>query len=150
MNITIISIGKIKEAYLKEGILEYKKRISRHGNIEVIELEDEKAPEKLSPAQEEEVKQKEGKKILKHIKNQDGYIISLAIQGKQYSSGEFASHIKKLSLKGKDSVIFIIGGSLGLSDEVLRLSNEQISFSKMTFPHQLMRLILLEQISRIF
>ena len=119
-------------------------------NIEIIELEDEKAPENMSLAQEEEVKQKEGNKILKYIKNSDGYIISLAIQGKQYTSGEFASHLKKLGLRGKESIIFIIGGSLGLSDEVLKISNEHISFSKMTFPHQLMRLILLEQISRLF
>ncbi|NLK96471.1 MAG: 23S rRNA (pseudouridine(1915)-N(3))-methyltransferase RlmH [Epulopiscium sp.] len=150
MNITIIAIGKIKEAYLKDGIAEYKKRISKHCNIEIIELEDEKAPENMSLAQEEEVKQKEGNKILKYIKNSDGYIISLAIQGKQYTSGEFASHLKKLGLRGKESIIFIIGGSLGLSDEVLKISNEHISFSKMTFPHQLMRLILLEQISRLF
>ena len=150
MNITIIAIGKIKEAYLKDGIAEYKKRILKHCNLEIIELEDEKAPENLSLAQEEEVKQKEGKKILKYINNRGGYIISLAIQGKQFTSDEFSAHLKKLRFNGKESIIFIIGGSLGLSDEVLKLSNEEISFSKMTFPHQLMRLILLEQISRLF
>lgn len=149
MNITIISVGKIKESYLKAGIEEYKKRLSKQCKLQIIELEDEKTPENMSKAQEEEVKQKEGKKILKQIKNEK-YIISLAIQGKQYTSDEFSSHLARLSFRGKDDIIFIIGASLGLSDEVLNLSNEQISFSKMTFPHQLMRLILLEQIYRIF
>lgn len=149
MDITIISVGKIKENYLKMGIDEYKKRISKYCTLEIIELEDEKAPENMSKAQEDEVKLKEGRRILKQIKN-GGYSISLAIKGKQYTSKEFSHHLKQLKLRGKESIVFIIGGSLGLSDEVLRDSNEQISFSEMTFPHQLMRLILLEQIYRIF
>lgn len=149
MKITIIVVGKLKEKYLQMGIAEYTKRLSRYCKLEIIEVSDEKAPENLSSAQEEEVKQKEGQKILNNIKS-DAYVMALAIQAKQYASEEMASKLETLGLQGKSHVIFIIGGSIGLSKEVLDRADEHISFSKMTFPHQLMRLVLLEQVYRWF
>ncbi|WP_058486939.1 23S rRNA (pseudouridine(1915)-N(3))-methyltransferase RlmH [Defluviitalea phaphyphila] len=149
MKITIISVGKLKGKYLRMGIDEYKKRLSRYCKLEIIEVADEKAPENLSKAQEEEIKKKEGQRILNHIEK-EAHIIALAIEGKQYTSEEMATKIEKLGLQGKSHIVFIIGGSIGLSKEVLDKANEHISFSKMTFPHQLMRLILLEQVYRGF
>lgn len=149
MKITIIAVGKLKEKYFHMGIAEYAKRLSRYCKLEIIELADEKAPENMSLAQEEEVKNKEGKRILDHIK-EDTYVIALAIEGKVFSSEEMAKKIEDLSLKGRSHITFIIGGSIGLSKEVLNRADFQLSFSKMTFPHQLMRLILLEQVYRWF
>lgn len=149
MKITIISVGKLKEKYLTMAISEYEKRLSRYCKLNIIELPDEKAPENMSPAQELEVKNKEGAKIIKQL-NTSSHVIALAIDGIQRSSEELADHIQKLGTSGISHLTFIIGGSLGLSEEVLGMCNEKLSFSKMTFPHQLMRVILLEQIYRSF
>ncbi|KYG29616.1 23S rRNA (pseudouridine(1915)-N(3))-methyltransferase RlmH [Alkalihalobacillus trypoxylicola] len=149
MNITIISVGKLKEKYLKQGMDEYTKRLGAYAKMNLIEVPDEKAPESLSPAQEEQVKQKEGKRILSKIPN-DSHIIALAIEGKMPTSEQLAQQLDSLATYGKSKVTFIIGGSLGLSNNVLQKANEKLSFSKMTFPHQLMKLILLEQIYRAF
>ncbi|ETI66850.1 23S rRNA (pseudouridine(1915)-N(3))-methyltransferase RlmH [Neobacillus vireti] len=149
MNISIITVGKLKEKYLRLGIDEYLKRLSAYAKVEVIEVADEKAPEELSELEMLQVKQKEGERILAKI-SQDTYVIALAIQGKLASSEELADSLDKLATYGKSKIAFVIGGSLGLSDEVLKRSNEQLSFSRMTFPHQLMRLILVEQIYRAY
>lgn len=149
MNISIVTVGKLKEKYLKLGIEEYTKRLSSYSKIEIIEVPDEKAPEILSDAEMLQVKKKEGERILAKVPT-DAHVIALAIEGKQKSSEELADTIDKLGTYGKSKVTFIIGGSLGLSDEVLNRANDKLSFSKMTFPHQLMRLILVEQVYRAF
>lgn len=149
MNISIVTVGKLKEKYLKQGIEEYLKRLGSYAKVEVHEVSDEKAPEELSETEMVQVKQKEGERILAKI-SQDTYVIALAINGKLKSSEELADSLDKLATYGKSKIAFVIGGSLGLSDEVLKRSDEQLSFSKMTFPHQLMRLILVEQIYRAF
>lgn len=149
MNISIITVGKLKEKYLKLGIDEYTKRLSSYSKIEIIEVPDEKAPEILSDAEMLQVKKKEGERILAKVPT-DAHVIALAIEGKQKSSEELADTIDKLGTYGKSKVTFIIGGSLGLSDEVLKRADDKLSFSKMTFPHQLMRLILVEQVYRAF
>ncbi|MDP9725292.1 23S rRNA (pseudouridine1915-N3)-methyltransferase [Priestia aryabhattai] len=149
MNISIITIGKLKEKYLKQGIQEYLKRLSSYAKVEIIELADEKAPENLSESEMEQVKQKEGERILAKISD-DTHVIALAINGKQKSSEELAKEIDSLATYGKSKIAFVIGGSLGLSGEVMKRSNAALSFSKMTFPHQLMRLVLVEQIYRAF
>lgn len=149
MNISIVTVGKLKEKYLKLGIDEYTKRLSSYSKIEIIEVPDEKAPEILSDAEMLQVKKKEGERILAKVPT-DAHVIALAIEGKQKSSEELADTIDKLGTYGKSKVTFIIGGSLGLSDEVLNRANDKLSFSKMTFPHQLMRLILVEQVYRAF
>ena len=140
---------KIKEKYLKLGIDEFKKRLSKYCKLEIIELEDEKAPENLSDKEMLIIKEKEGKKILSKIKD-NSYVIALAIDGKNLSSEELAQTINKLGVRGVSNITFVIGGSLGLSDEVLSRADYKLSFSKMTFPHQLMRLILLEQVYRAY
>ena len=149
MNISIITVGKLKEKYLKQGIAEYTKRLSSYAKIEIIELPDEKAPENLSETDMLIVKQKEGERILSKIAP-DTHVIALAIEGSMKSSEQLADTLDRLATYGKSKVAFVIGGSLGLSDEVMKRSNEALSFSKMTFPHQLMRLILVEQIYRAF
>ncbi len=149
MNISIISVGKIKEKYLKLGIEEFSKRLSKYSKLEFIELDDEKCPENLSEKDILIVKEKEGNKILSKIKN-NSYVIALAIDGKNLSSEELAEKISSLAVSGKSHITFVIGGSLGLSDDVLKRANYKLSFSKMTFPHQLMKLILLEQVYRAF
>jgi 23S rRNA (pseudouridine1915-N3)-methyltransferase len=149
VNISIVTVGKLKEKYLKQGIDEYLKRLSVYAKVEIIEVADEKAPEELSELEMVQVKQKEGERILAKI-SQDAYVIALAINGKLQSSEELADSLDKLATYGKSKIAFVIGGSLGLSDEVMKRSNEQLSFSRMTFPHQLMRLILVEQIYRAF
>lgn len=149
MNISIVTVGKLKEKYLKQGIEEYLKRLTAYAKVDVIEVADEKAPEILSDLEMAQVKQKEGERILAKI-SQDTYVIALAIQGKLGSSEELADSLDKLATYGKSKIAFVIGGSLGLSEEVIKRSNEQLSFSRMTFPHQLMRLILVEQIYRSF
>ncbi|EKN71514.1 ribosomal RNA large subunit methyltransferase H [Neobacillus bataviensis LMG 21833] len=149
MNISIITVGKLKEKYLKQGIEEYLKRLTAYAKVDVIEVADEKAPEELSVLEMLQVKQKEGERILAKI-SQDTYVIALAIQGKLASSEELADSLDKLATYGKSKIAFVIGGSLGLSEDVLKRSNEELSFSRMTFPHQLMRLILVEQIYRAF
>jgi 23S rRNA (pseudouridine1915-N3)-methyltransferase len=149
MNITVISVGKLKEKYLKEAIQEYAIRLTKYCKLDIIEVPDEKAPENMSPAEEEIVKQKEGQAILRYIKD-DTYVLGLAIQGKQLSSEKFAELIDGLGIRGKSNLAFVIGGSLGLSEEVLKRADYHLSFSAMTFPHQLMRVILLEQVYRGF
>lgn len=149
MNISIITVGKLKEKYLKLGIEEYLKRLSSYAKVEIIEVTDEKAPEVLSEIEMEQVKQKEGERILARV-NSDAHVVALAINGKMQTSEELAETMDKLATYGKSKIAFIIGGSLGLSQGVLKRSNEQLSFSKMTFPHQLMRLILVEQIYRAY
>ena len=149
MNITIITVGKLKERYFKEAVEEYSTRLSKYCKLDIVEVPDEKAPENLSPAQELIITQKEGQGILKYIK-EDTYVIALAIQGKQLSSEGLADLINDLGIKGRSNIAFVIGGSLGLSDEVLKRADYKLSFSPMTFPHQLMRVILLEQVYRGF
>lgn len=149
MNIKIITVGKLKEKYLKEGIAEYTKRLGSYCKLQIIEVGDEKAPETLSDKEMEMIKDKEGEKILAKIPEQS-YVFAMAIQGKQYDSVEFANEIDKLGTAGKSDIVFIIGGSLGLSQSVLSRANQHISFGKLTYPHQLMRLVLVEQIYRAF
>lgn len=149
MNITIISVGKLKEKYLKLGIDEYSKRLSRYAKLSLVEVPDEKAPENLSKAEEKIVKDKEGEGILKHIK-EGTYVIALDLKGKMLSSEELADKLQNLGITGNSNIAFIIGGSLGLSEEVLKRADYKLCFSPMTFPHQLMKLILLEQIYRGF
>ena len=149
MNITIASVGKIKEKYLEDGIKEYAKRLSKYCKLNFIEVQDEKAPEKLSLQEENIIKNKEGVKLLSKIK-ENSYLIALAIDGEQLTSDKFSEKIDKIMLDGKSDITFVIGGSLGLSDEILKRSDYRLSFSKMTFPHQLMKMILLEQVYRGF
>ncbi|MGM7723420.1 23S rRNA (pseudouridine(1915)-N(3))-methyltransferase RlmH [Metabacillus sp. Hm71] len=149
MNISIVTIGKLKEKYLKQGIDEYLKRLSTYAKVDIIELPDEKAPENLSETEMEIVKEKEGERILNKISD-DTHVIALAIEGKMKSSEQFAKDLDQLATYGKSKIAFIIGGSLGLSPTVMKRANDTLSFSKMTFPHQLMRLILLEQVYRAF
>nr|WP_239587041.1 23S rRNA (pseudouridine(1915)-N(3))-methyltransferase RlmH [Bacillus ectoiniformans] len=149
VNISIITVGKLKEKYLKQGIAEYTKRLSAYAKIEMIEVADEKAPEELSQTEMEQVKQKEGERILAKV-NQDTYVIALAIEGKMKTSEELATQLDQLATYGKSKIAFIIGGSLGLSSEVMKRANDTLSFSKMTFPHQLMRLVLVEQVYRAY
>lgn len=149
MNIKIITVGKLKEKYLVQGINEYVKRLGVYAKMQLVEVPDEKAPENLSETEMLQVKDKEGQRILAKIKDQD-YVFALAIEGKDPSSEAFAKQIDQLGVQGKSQLVFVIGGSLGLSDEVIKRSNTQISFGKMTYPHQLMKLILVEQIYRAF
>lgn len=147
MKITIITVGKIKEKYLRDAIAEYSKRLSRYCKLEIIEVADEKTPDQASETLEEQIRSKEGERILKYIRD-DMYVITLEIGGKMLSSEEFAKKIETLGVQGQSSIAFVIGGSIGLGKEVLKRSDYALSFSKMTFPHQLMRLILLEQVYR--
>jgi 23S rRNA (pseudouridine1915-N3)-methyltransferase len=149
VNISIVAIGKLKEKYLKQGIDEYIKRLSAYAKVDIIELPDEKAPENLSDQDMKIVKDKEGERILSKI-SPDTHVIALAIEGKMKSSEELADNMDRLATYGKSKVTFVIGGSLGLSDAVLKRADDKLSFSRMTFPHQLMRLILLEQVYRAF
>lgn len=149
MNITIVCIGKLKERYWTDAIQEYSKRLSKYCSLTINELKEEKAPDNPSNAEEMAVKEAEGKSILKQIKN-DAYVIALEIQGKELTSEALSDKIQSLGLTGKSDVVFVIGGSIGLSDEVLSRADFRLSFSKLTFPHQMMRVILLEQIYRGF
>ncbi|HIW88810.1 MAG TPA: 23S rRNA (pseudouridine(1915)-N(3))-methyltransferase RlmH [Candidatus Ligilactobacillus excrementipullorum] len=149
MNIKIIGVGKLKEKYLKQGIAEYAKRLSKFCKFEIVEVPDEKAPEKLSPAEMEGVKEREGERILAKIKDRE-YVFALAIEGKERTSEEFAKEIDALTTYGHSDLTFVIGGSLGLSPAVMKRSNTQISFGRFTLPHQLMRLVLSEQVYRAY
>ncbi len=149
MHIAVITVGRIKESYLSAGIAEYAKRLTRYCKLDQIEVADEKAPETLSDKEMEQIKDREGERILSKIKDTE-YVIALAIDAKQQSSEELAATLSQLSVTGKSDVVFVIGGSLGLSQAVLKRADMKLSFSRMTFPHQLMKLILLEQVYRGF
>ena len=148
LTINIICVGKLKEKFFKDAIDEYSKRLSKYCKLNIIELPDEKIPEKTNPNIENEIKTKECNNIINH-KKKDSYVISLDLTGKQLSSEEFSKNIENISMQSSQ-ITFIIGGSLGLTDKVLSMSNQKICFSKMTFPHQLIRVFLLEQIFRAF
>ncbi len=147
MRITIYAVGKIKEKYFTDAIKEYEKRLSRYCKLEIVEVADEKTPDGASEALEQQIKVKEGERLLKAIK-EEVYLVVLAIDGKMYDSVEFSRKLEQLGVQGKSHIGFVIGGSLGLADSVMKRANETVSFSKMTFPHQLMRVVLLEQVYR--
>ncbi len=149
MRITVIAVGKVKEKFYREAIAEYEKRLGRYCKLEIIQVEDEQTPDKAGAAQEDIIKKKEADRILKYVK-ENAVVFTLEIGGKMYDSEAFAEEIGRLGTQGNSHIQFIIGGSLGLHSEVCRRSDGAISFSKMTFPHQLMRVILLEQIYRGF
>lgn len=149
MKITILTVGKIKEKYWKDAIEEYKKRLSRYCRLEIVEVADEKTPDGAGSTLEEEIRHKEGERLMKYLK-EDMYVITLEINGRMLSSEELAEKIDTLGIQGKSSIAFVIGGSIGLGTEVLKRSDFRLSFSKMTFPHQLMRVVLLEQIYRSY
>ncbi|MDS9471861.1 MULTISPECIES: 23S rRNA (pseudouridine(1915)-N(3))-methyltransferase RlmH [Sporosarcina] len=149
MNITIVTVGKIKDKYLKMGLAEFEKRLKPYAKMNVVEVADEKAPESLSQADMEIVKEKEAQRILAKI-GADAHVIALAIEGKMKTSEQLAADIESLMTYGKSKICFVIGGSLGLHESVYKRANELLSFSKMTFPHQLMKLILMEQVYRAF
>ncbi len=149
MKITIICVGKIKEAYFRDAIAEYTKRLSKYATMEIIEVADEKTTENSSDREIALVQEKEGKRIISNIKDKD-LCIALAIKGKMMDSEGFSEHMGRCLEQGMSHVTYIIGGSLGLSEEVLSRCQYAVSFSKMTFPHQLMRVVLLEQIYRGF
>ncbi len=147
MRITIICVGKLKEKYWKDALGEYSKRLGKYCKLDIIEVADEKAPETMSKLEEERVRQKEGERILKAIK-EDALVTALAIKGNMLSSEQLAEQIEKDTIQGVSHMVFLIGGSLGLSKEVMKRADRAMSFSAMTFPHQMMRVILLEQIYR--
>ena len=149
IGINIICVGKLKEKYLKDAIDEYSKRLSKYCNLNIIEIQDEKLPGKVNDSIAKDIKQKECTKILNAIKK-DSYVMALDLRGKQFTSEEFSKKIDDVPVKGFSNITFIIGGTLGLTEEVLNSANEFISFSKMTFPHQLIRVFLLEQVFRGF
>lgn len=149
MNIKIVCVGKLKEKYFKDGIAEYMKRMDRYAKMQIVQVPDEKAPEKLSPAEMEKVKEIEGERILSKIKDKE-YVYVTAIKGKERTSEEFAKEISDLATYGHSDITFVIGGSLGTSNAVNKRADQLISFGKFTMPHQLMRLVLSEQIYRAF
>ncbi|MBR4513317.1 MAG: 23S rRNA (pseudouridine(1915)-N(3))-methyltransferase RlmH [Lachnospiraceae bacterium] len=149
MKISICCVGKIKEAYLKAAIEEYSKRLSRYCKLELVEVADEKTNERSTETEDAIIKDKEGERLLKRI-DEGAYVIALAIDGESLSSEDLANRLDKLGVSGESHIVFVIGGSIGLSEEVLRRADMKLSFSKMTFPHQLMRVILLEQIYRSY
>lgn len=149
MKITLAVVGKIKEKYLEDAAAEYSKRLGRYCRLEILQVADERTPEGASQAQEEQIKDKEGERLLAKIRP-DAYVIALAIRGRMLDSVELSKRLEKLGVGGVSHIVFVIGGSLGLSEAVLSRADEQLSFSKLTFPHQLMRVMLLEQIYRSF
>lgn len=149
MKITLVTVGKIKERFFEEAIKEYVKRLSRYCKLDIIQLADEKTPDGASEALEEQIKDKEGQRILAQIKD-GSYVIALAIQGTMLDSVALSKKIERLGVEGVSQIVFVIGGSLGLSEAVMKRADYALSFSPMTFPHQLMRVILLEQVYRSF
>lgn len=149
MKITILCVGKIKEKFYRDAIAEYEKRLSRYCKLEIIEVADEKTPDNASELVEKQIKDKEAERMEKYLQS-DAYVIALAIEGKQLDSVELSNKIEQLGVSGTSHIIFVIGGSLGISDSVLKRADYLLSFSKMTFPHQLMRVVLLEQIYRSY
>ena len=149
MLIRVLSVGKLKERYLADAVAEYAKRLSRYCRLEFVSVEDEKTPDRGSEHEYDLIRQIEGQRLLKQIKEKD-YCVALALDGKEYTSPQLASWLKNVMVRGNGVIDFVIGGSLGLSKEVLARADEKISFSKLTFPHQLMRVVLMEQIYRCF
>lgn len=149
MKIKVVTVGKLKEKYLKDGIAEYSKRISSFAKFEMIELSDEKTPDKASESENQKILEIEGQRILSKIADRD-FVIVLAIEGKTFFSEEFSKQLEETSIKGFSTFTFIIGGSLGLSSSVKNRANLSVSFGRLTLPHQLMRLVLVEQIYRAF
>lgn len=149
MKFQIITVGKLKEKYLKDGIAEYLKRLQRYATVEIVEVADEQTPDGASEAEELQIKAKEGQRIQKYIKD-DTYLIALAIEGTMFTSEQLAEKIEQLGLTGKSHITLVIGGSLGLDAGILKRADLLLSFSKLTFPHQLMRLILVEQLYRSY
>ncbi|HHA9059588.1 TPA: 23S rRNA (pseudouridine(1915)-N(3))-methyltransferase RlmH [Streptococcus pneumoniae] len=149
MKIKVVTVGKLKEKYLKDGIAEYSKRISRFAKFEMIELSDEKTPDKASESENQKILEIEGQRILSKIADRD-FVIVLAIEGKTFFSEEFSKQLEETSIKGFSTLTFIIGGSLGLSSSVKNRANLSVSFGRLTLPHQLMRLVIVEQIYRAF
>ena len=149
MKITLVTVGKIKEKFFEDAIKEYSKRLSRYCKLEILQVADEKTPEGASEAVELQIKEKEGQRILSLIRD-DAYVIALAIEGKMLDSEELAERIEKLGVSDISQIVFVIGGSLGLSAQVMKRADYALSFSRMTFPHQLMRVVLLEQIYRSY
>ena len=149
MKITLVTVGKIKEKFFEDAIKEYSKRLSRYCKLEILQVADEKTPEGASEAVELQIKEKEGQRILSLIRD-DAYVIALAIEGQMLDSVELAERIEKLGVSGISQIVFVIGGSLGLSAQVMKRADYALSFSRMTFPHQLMRVVLLEQIYRSY
>lgn len=149
MKITLVTVGKVKERYLRDAIAEYSKRLSRYCRLEILEVADEKTPEHMSETEALQIKQREGERILHHLRD-DEYVIALAIEGDMLTSEQFAAKINNLGLHGTSHIALVIGGSLGLDPRVMKRANYALSFSKMTFPHQLMRVILLEQVYRAY
>lgn len=149
MKITVIAVGKVKEKYLKDGISEYSKRLSRFCDLEIIEVDDEQAPDSLSPAQELQIKKKEAEKIIRKLKS-SSVLIALDVKGESFGSEKLASKLQSFFISGSSHVTFVIGGSLGIDSELLKMANLRFSLSDLTFPHQLIRLILLEQVYRTF
>lgn len=149
MKITILCVGKIKESFYREAIAEYAKRLSRYCRLEIVEVADEKTPDGASAALEEQIREREADRLLARLE-EGAYVCTLEIQGRRYTSEEFAEVINRAGLDGQSHIIFVIGGSLGLHEKVRRRSGQAISFSDMTFPHQLMRVILCEQIYRAY
>ncbi|WP_024832579.1 23S rRNA (pseudouridine(1915)-N(3))-methyltransferase RlmH [Ruminiclostridium josui] len=149
MKITIAAVGKLKEKYLKEAVSEYTKRLSRFTEVEIIEVDDEYAPDSLSEAQECQVKKKEAERLLKRVK-QGSYVILLDLAGEQTTSSGFSAKLENIMISGNSHITFIIGGSLGLDQSLINISDYRLCLSKMTFPHQLARVILMEQVYRAF
>ncbi len=147
--ITILCVGKIKEDYLRDAVDEYSKRLTRYCKLSITEVSDEKTPDNASPTEEEQIKAKEAARLLKNLP-EDAFVVTLEIEGKQLTSPELAEKLSSLAVTGSSHIVFVIGGSLGLGNDILKKSDMRLSFSKMTFPHQLMRVILLEQIYRSY
>lgn len=149
MKITLICVGKIKEAFYRAAVEEYGKRLTRYCKLEILEVADEKTPDGASPAEEEQIKAREGQRILDKVR-EDAFVCTLEIHGKKLSSEGFAQWLERTAVSGTSHIVFVIGGSLGLHETVSRRADLKLSFSDMTFPHQLMRVILTEQIYRAF
>ena len=150
MKVTILTVGKIKERFYTEAVAEYTKRLSRYCKINIIEVADEKTPDGAKEALEKQIREKEGERLLHYLDNESAYVIALAIEGKMLDSVQLSEQIACLGVRGTSHIIFVIGGSLGLDERILQRADFKLSFSKMTFPHQLMRVILLEQLYRSY
>lgn len=149
MKVTILCVGKVKEKFYQQAIQEFAKRLSKYCNLSIIEVADEKTPDHASESIERQIKEKEGARLMKYIR-EDAYVCALAIEGEMVTSEGLSEKIEKLGISGKSNVMFVIGGSLGLDPAILSRADYKLSFSRMTFPHQLMRVILLEQIYRSY